>query len=210
MAARVSIQRLGERVRWLQALPCDCRDPADPTYGDARACTRCEHGYVYREQVLPANVRVLLTRQRREFLHPEVGLVRVGDLTVTAMPDEIQISDFDKLVLIDRAAPKKELVTRGSGERDALAEEYPLAVAVVADGDTVFVEGTDYLFDEEAGEVVWLAGGSVPGGRTYAVSYTFAPVYWYTGTMSAESRPMPGYSAPWPKSGLLQVHFPEV
>lgn len=207
-APRVLISQQGERVEWWQALPCDCRDPGDPTYGDERSCDKCERGYVYRLQKLPAGAKALIVRQRREYLHSEVGMIRVGDLTITTMPDEIPVSDFDKIVLLDRAATKKEILRRGATASDALGEAHPVAVQTVADGSQVYVEGEDWRFDAEAGAVVWIEGGDEPEAVFTAV-YTHAPEYWYTGAMMTESRPMPGYDAQWPKSGLLQTKFPE-
>ncbi len=208
-AARQMISMQGERVRWFQALPCDCRDPGDPDYGDERACENCERGYVYREQDLADGVKALVTRQRREYLHPEVGMIRVQDLTVTTMADELPVDEFDKLILVERAVSKKEIVQRGAGTSDVLGEAYPVEVVTVADGDTVFVAGEDFVFDETTGAVVWLVGGDAPDGQTYAVHYTHAPVYWYTGAMMTEARPMPGHGAKWPQTGILQSKFPE-
>lgn len=209
VAAQQQIRMQGERLRWFQALPCDCQDDSDPSYGDYRGCGQCEHGYIYREQAVGGSVRALVTAQKREYLHPEVGMIRVGDLWLTSRVEELPISKFDKVVLIERAVPKKERVVRGTGLSDALAEAYPVEVVTVADGATEFVEGVDYLFDETEGAVVWIDGGAAPRGQTYAVDYRHAPVYWYVGAMMTEARPMPGARLKWPQRGLLTVKFPE-
>jgi len=205
IAARQLIATQGERIRWFEALPCDCRDPGDPDYGDFATCGKCQHGYVYRERMLPDGVKALVYRERRQFLHADWGFVGVGELYITTMPDQIPLGNFDRVVLTERAMPKKELVRLGE---DVLREEFPLVVLTVAEGDTEFVAGVDYSFDEAEGRIVWLDGGARPDGAIYTVHYRYAPVYWYTGSSMTAPRPMPGHSVQWPQTGLLQVSFP--
>ena len=208
VAARQLISMQGETIRWFEALPCDCRDPGDPTFGD-RYCGHCQFGNVYRERPLPASVKALVHSERHQFLHAEWGFVSVGDLYVTTMPDEIRLGDFDRVVLVQRQVPTKEIVRRGEGASDTLMQEFPLQVLTVADGDTEFVAGQDYNFDDEAGAIVWLEDGQTPGGQVYTVHYLYAPVFWYTGSVMTAPRPMPGYSAQWPQTGRLELKHPQ-
>lgn len=207
-AARQLIRTQGERVRWLEALPCDCRDPSDPTTYD-RNCPVCSFGYVYRERKLPEGVKALVHSERRSFLHAEFGYVSMGDLYITTMADELPLGDFDRVVLVERSRPKKELVHRGAeGVPDPLAEEFPTAVLTVADAATEFVEGADWSFDAEAGAIVWLPDGARPARAVYSVHYRYAPVYWYTGSGMTAARPMPGGIGSWPQSGRLELKHP--
>lgn len=205
-AARQLLATQGERVRWLEALPCDCRDPGDPTSYD-RTCKACSFGYVYRERTLPANVKALVHSERRSFLHAEFGYMSMGDLYITTMVDELPLGDFDRVVLVERRRPKKEQVRRGSeGVADPLAEEFPVAVLAVTDADTVFVEGVDWNF--AGGGILWLPGGARPGRSVYAVHYQYAPVYWYTGSGMTAARPLPGGIGSWPQTGRLEIKHP--
>lgn len=205
-ACRQAIRLHGEGVRWLEALPCDCLDPGDPEYGDHRGCEKCQYGYVYREQVLRRDEKALVTEVRREYLHPDLGLLLKGDLLCVTMADELPFGNWDRLVLTGRELHKKERVKY---ETDSLAEEYPAKLLSVASSDAEFVAGADYTFDAVDGKVVWTDGGSHPdAGATYAVHYLYNPVFWYTASGLKTPRPITGRTALMPQSGRLSLKHP--
>lgn len=204
VACQQLISTQGERIRWLEALPCDCRDPGDPDYGDHRGCAKCQYGYVYRERVLGPDVRAMVTQVRREFIHRELGFLQVGELLITTMAEEVPLGNWDRVVLVERAMPKKEIVHFGD---DELAEDFPTAVLSVADADTEFVQAHDYRFDDVGGKIVWL-GQRTPAGSIYTVHYYYAPVYWYVGAPMQTARPIRGRAMRMPQSGKLEIKHP--
>jgi len=205
-ACRQAIRLHGERVRWLEALPCDCLDPGDPDYGDHRGCEKCQYGYVYHERILAGNEKALITEVRREYLHPDLGLLLRGELLCVTMADELAFGNWDRLVLLGRELHKKERVKYGD---DALAEEYPTELLSVASSDAELAARTDYTFDAETGKVVWADGGSHPGAAaTYAAHYLYNPVFWYAGSSLRTPRPITGRDSLMPQSGRLTIKHP--
>ena len=203
---RAAIALQGERVRWLEAIPCECLDQRDPGYGDHRGCDKCQYGYRYTERSLSGDERALITAVRRELMTPDFGIVRIGDLQCTTMPDELGFGDWDRLVLIEREATAKERVRKGT---DLLAQEYPARLVSVQTSTTQYVEGTDYRLDAEQRKVVWIPGGAAPAEDTvYAVHYAYHPVYWYTGFELRVPRPASGQDELMPQTGRLSLKAP--
>ncbi|MGD9497963.1 MAG: hypothetical protein AB7Y46_16790 [Armatimonadota bacterium] len=195
----------GERIRWFEALPCDCRDPGDPDFGDHRSCDKCQYGYVYREQPLTGDERAMVTQIRREILSADLGLLQVGDLVLTTMPDQIPVGNWDRIVLVQRTVPKKEVVRFGE---DTLGEEFPVEVMAVTAGTTLYACDVDYRLDRATRRIVWQAGGSSPGQGVYAVQYVYNPVFWYVGSALKTGRPIPGRKMLMPQSGKLSLKHP--
>jgi len=203
---RAHIREKGSRLRWFKALPCSCYNPANNTFD--RACTLCDFGRVYREQTLASKVRVLIGSLTRHYEHPEFGLIEAGQLTVTAMPDEVWLGDLDKVVLLDHRLLMRERVIRGTGNTDTLAQPYPVSVRVVADDVMTYKAGTDYQFT--GGAIKWLAGGNAPSANdTYAVEYLYQGVFWFISRQEERvPRPIPYSSDLTPQRGILVNHYP--
>jgi hypothetical protein len=172
---RQAIHAGGEQVRWLKAIPHTCYDPAT-NYDQQRGCEECSFGMVYEEEVLPSNVRALITNLKQKWMDAQMGLVKEGDLVCQTMPDEIWLSPLDRLVLVQREQIKWERLTKGV---DQLSEPYPVSLAEVTDG-THYAIGTDCQLDAATAKVEWIDGGDAPEtGAVYAVQYRFNPVFWY-------------------------------
>jgi hypothetical protein len=198
-AFRQQLRRQGEQVRWLKALPCDCYDPRQ-NHDAQRGCTRCDHGQVYRDQGL---VWALVGNLKRGMLHPDLGWLDESTVTITTMPDEAMFGTFDKIVLAGRVALQRARLHRGE---DLLPHLYPVEVKVIADGDTVYVEGTDYTVDVTTRLVTWLTDGPA---NIYAAEYTARPIYWFAGQELRPPRPAHFGTAQTPMRGLLSLTPPE-
>jgi len=215
-ACRQALSVHGETIRWFRASPCDCRDPRDPDFGDHRGCEKCEHGYVYTEQVIPTGARAMVTMVRREQIHPDLGFIARGDLMCVTMPDEIPLGNWDKIVLLERTIPAKEIVTKGE---DVLRHTYPSSVTMVSAGEVMFTRWTpgdgedepaagDWSFDVATGTITWHEDGASPEeGAVYAVEYLFHPVFWYDGSAITVPRPVADIGF-LPQSGRLSLKHP--
>lgn len=198
---RNAISRMGENVAWYKAMPCNCYDPR--TNHDAqRSCDRCVHGYIYR---LQGTVRALVASQKQWAMNPELGWLKVSELSITTMPEDCRIGAFDKIVLLQRTALARERLTRGS---DTMPHMMPVRVIEVAEGDTVFSPTSDYRVDLTARKIVWLSSGP---SNVYAAEYEYRPEYWYAGANMREPRPVPpgNDAAMTPIQGTLTLNPPE-
>jgi hypothetical protein len=205
---RLALRLHGEQVRWLKAMPCSHVNAA-LNYDEGGSCPDCEHGFRYREMTLPSGARALVQTVRRAQAHPDIGIFMQGSLQVTVMPDEIPLSQFDKLVLTEREQQARERVVRGAGGSDALAHPYPARVVEVSDDETVYQAGADYAFDDEKGVITWIEGGKAPqAGATYSCLYMYHPVYWFvTGEITV---PRPAETGGFlPLRGFLTEKYPE-
>jgi len=183
---RQHIRRAGERVRWFKAYPHTCYDPAT-NYDHQRGCEDCEFGMYYQEHALRSAVRVLLTELKERFLHPEFGVVKMGDLVCQTMPDELRLGLLDKLVLQERSLLKRERLTKGV---DTFSEPYPAELVSVTAGATVYRVGTDCRLGPTA--VTWMAGGNAPATNAlYAVEFLYHPVFWCILGDEKPPRPLP-------------------
>jgi hypothetical protein len=206
---KLAIRLHGERVRWFKAMPCSHANAA-LDYDAGASCPDCEHGFRYREVTLPNEVRALIQTVKRAQSHPDIGIFMEGSLQLTAMPDELPLGQFDKLVLLQREQQARERVVRSEEDGDALARPFVARVIEVSDDDRVYKAGKDYEADAEAGVIAWLPGGEAPqAGATYSCQYLYHPVYWFlTGELSVPHPDEMG-SGFLPLRGFLTEKYPE-
>ena len=191
------VRQMGERFRWLSASPCTCYDPT--TNDDReRSCGKCERGQLYTDK---GEQRGLVASLKRSVLHPDVGWVQQGELTLTTMPDEVLFGQWDKVVLLDREALARERVRRGG---DTLPHPNPVRVLAVRDQDATYLQGRDFTFAPATGEITWLTEG--PTGL-YSVEYLYHPTYWHIGLDVRPPRPS-GCDLQTPQRGLLSLAPP--
>ena len=202
-AYRQLIQVHGERFRWLKAVPSDQYNPATGLNQD-RTDIHSDHGHIYLDQGI---FRGLVAEQKRDMLHPDFGWVLAGSLWLTVMADEVRFGTFDKVVLLDRTLLARERCVKGT---DALGRLYPVAVVSIADSSGTYVQGVDYELDAAERKIRWLTGGNAPAdGATYAVEYTYNPVFWLVVEQTRVPRPFFGTSVPGPQRCLLSLAPPE-
>lgn len=203
---RQVIHTQGESVRWLQALPTSSYDPKTNYEATGTPAATVENGYNYREPLAGTELRALIVTAWRNVNSPEQGWIRVGELTVTTMPDEIPLGDGDKLVLCGREETTKERLSKGT---DSFAQPYPVSVQTVADDTRVYVLDTDYTVNLTTKKIVWIAGGHAPTTATpYAVSYSYNPVYWYVTGRQTNPRPTGLTDTRMPLRGVLTLQMP--
>jgi hypothetical protein len=186
-AYREQMRTMGEVVRWFKALPA-----YDATH---IASTSATAGKRYVEQSLAATVRVLAREQQQEYMHPDFGLLRIGDMILTCLADELQIGFEDEIVLPGRTDEAREAVTRAASGNDALLERFTVALLSVSDAARTYVIGTASVGDcyLSSGAVAWRTGAAhKPNtGAVYTVQYSFNPVYWHTSGKARAPRPIP-------------------
>lgn len=186
-AFREQLRTMGETVRWFKALPS-----YDATHIASTAATV---GKRYVEQSLAATVRVLAREQKQEYMHPDFGLLHIGDLIVTCLADELLIGFEDEVVFPGRTDETREAVTRAASGNDALLERFAVALLSVSDATRTYVVGTASTGDcyLTGGAVAWrtAAAHKPSAGAVYTVQYSFNPVYWYTSGKVRAPRPIP-------------------
>lgn len=184
----LNIAQLGERIAWWRASPCSCYDPATNYDGQA-GCDLCEHGYIYRQQKADEQLRGIVEQVRREHIHPDFGVVQVGDLLLMTMPDEVPVSTWDKIVLLDREYEDWDRLVKGSRDSITNPGDYVGKVREVSDSGKVYGEGEDWEFTSPD-TITWLDGGSAPSaGVVYAVLFVRRPTFWYVGGERTGARP---------------------
>jgi len=201
---RQAIRAGGETIRWWRAVPCSCYNPEYNKFD--RSCTKCEFGHIYTEQTLAADVRALVSREKRKYPHTEEGLIKAGDLNIQVWPAEILLTPMDKVVLLQRPKPHSERVARGE---DTLSRPYPSALVDVRDSGTEYTIGTDCTLDTTTRVITWTDGAGPDDGDTYTVTYKYFPIYWFVFGDETPTRPIPGYGAEQtPQQGYLVEKHP--
>ncbi len=203
---KLAIITMGEEFTWVKAMPCDCYDPRQ-NYDAQRGCDVCDHGQVYESQ---GTQKGIVEAVKRDMLHPDLGWIQMGELTLTTIQADVPFGKFDKVVLTQRAEFERETLSRGA---DDLGHTYPVAVIEVRDSDTIYVQDTDYEFDDVNNQIDWLDGGDAPD-NVYSVEYTHQPEYWHIGRGLQPSAPQPaaGFGMVIGKptrTGLLSLTAPE-
>lgn len=180
----INTAQLGERIRWYQARPCTCYDP-QTNYDQQQGCSACEHGQVYVDQGI---IKAVVTDVKREMIHPDFGLLQVGDLILRTMPGTMIVQNWDKIVLLDRPTEVWDRLVKGS--RDTFTNiANVVSVMAVCVGSTDYIEGTDWSFTAP-NTITWLGGGTAPaGGSVYTAFVRFHPTFWYVGSQRSGNRP---------------------
>ena len=201
----------GYRVRVWRALPHECVNVGDG-YDEHRTCTdpRCELGFIYLEEPLAADVRVALDTVREAIIHPQFGALTVGDVMLTAMPDQLYLRSMDKLLLADWKQGLVEQVTKGA---DELLRPWAVGVQQVRTTTTIYGQGVSWSLDvdEDTGAscILWADGTPQPGeGEYYVVSYLYAPLYWVDPASDQTGRPTAGSSLALPRAVKLSKERP--
>mgnify|MGYP000903570622 CR=1 FL=1 len=200
-AYRQLILRQGEDFRWLQSMPSDAYDPRSGLDGDQEDL-HSDHGHIYRDCGIR---RGLITQQKRDALHPDLGWIHVGQLWLTVMPDEVLLAPWDKIVLVERVQIENERLVRGV---DQLGQLYPVQVVVVADSAAEYMQDVHWRYDSATRKLVWLSGGPT-AGDVYSVRYEYRPMYWFLGGDYRSPRPVPGSDVQTPVKGLLSLVPPQ-
>lgn len=181
----------GEQIAHYQARPCTCYDPAT-NYDEQQGCGECEHGHVY---VFQANIDALIHSVKKEHLHPDFGLLQVGDLLISSVETDFPIATWDKIVLLDRSLLEWDRLIKGS--RDTITNITQIASVVqVCQGELDYTEGTDWQF-VSPNTIDWIDGGDAPDDEgLYAALVRYHPTYWYVGASRTGGRPAVGGNMP--------------
>ncbi len=183
-AARRNILLMGELFEWWRADPCSCYDPQS-NYDAQQGCAICEGGFIYRQQQIGTPLKGVVSDIKREIIHPEFGLLQVGDTLFEVMPDDAELGNWDKVVFLGRQEQAVDTLIYGT--RDTITNSGRIATIIqVSDDTTVYVQGTDYTIATSPAGVTWIAGAAHPtAGKVYAARYTRYPTYWVsTGSLS--------------------------
>ncbi len=165
---------------------CECVDP--DTNEPSPTCLLCEpNGQRYIEQTIALGIdgapaKALVSRTQTEYEDAEFGRVAIGSMQVSVIPDEIGLARGDRLALLDRefAEIKRQAVTRGPGDEDALVHPLCAGIRLVLQGETYFRPDVDFASGDSG--VLWLSGVQngleaerpVDGTR-YGVEYAIYP-----------------------------------
>ncbi len=202
---RAALRRQGERVRWFKALESSDYNPTYNAY-DRNSPVETEFGFVYVEQTLAPDVRVLITGFRTTMQTPDMGLIKVGNCKIACLPDEVLLNRMDRLVLLQRTETTREVIRRGV---DRLLRPYAHAIKRIdqmgAGGTTTFSPG-DYELSEDGTSIVWTSGGP-DIDSDYSVEYAFRPIMWYLNDDNQSARPSK-YGELLPQRGTLTMMHP--
>ena len=203
---RKAIRRHGKLVEWWKAIPTSDYNPETNAY-DRDSDTATEYGHIYVKQTLDNSVRALIQQVTKEVVDPNIGMIQVGDLHISFMPDEINPVRMDKFVLLETVETTREVHDKDVADVLHQADVVDI-VSVQSNDGTVYVEGVDFELD--GAEIVWLDGdesASPPAGAPgYVVEYRYHPVYWYLGVRGQTRGEQDG--VPLPCNGVLTLKHP--
>lgn len=202
---KVMIDSGGERVVWYKAFAAPSYAPAiglDESVYD----THYDQGKVYVRQ---GERQALVQEQQIRMWTPESGVVFGSRLMLTAMPDEMDIRPYDKVVLLERETPVREQLIRGpyAGSRaivDKVGMLLPVRLVAVTNGTTEYRLGHDVTLNSATRAITWVSGGSSPSaGDPYMIEYTCHKAYIFQGEGHREARPVAGTEQLLPIKGEL-------
>jgi hypothetical protein len=143
---------------------------------------------VYVEQSTGLALKAIVTEVKKEYMHPDFGLLQVGDLMLRTMPQTMLIGTWDKIVLLDRTFEQWDRLLKGT--RDSLTNITQVSeITTVCAGAVTYAEGTDWNFTAP-GTITWIGGGDAPAnGAVYAARALYHPTFWYVGSARTGGRP---------------------
>ena len=136
------------------------------------------------------------------------GLLKVGDVTISTLPDELPISTGDYVLLALRKLRETQTFAH-TGSTDRLRHYAVRSVIEIRDLDTIYVQGTDYALSTPAALqpclIEWLEGGNQPAlGATVAALYWRSPLYEIRTDVGIARREIHGVPLPQRVGGILK------
>ncbi|HEX9998367.1 MAG TPA: hypothetical protein VGB45_14610, partial [Abditibacterium sp.] len=169
---RTQFHEHGERVRHWMAYN-GAPDGAMGPNGE----TANRHGILYVENVLPEEVRVLITETQREVYDVDFGLLSKGRASIACLPDELEPARNDRFVLLDKLFVGRLAIACSGESSDSLGRSFVREIlSVIADGEVLSV--SDYqLTEAEDGtsEITW--GATIP--QTALINFRHNPAFIY-------------------------------
>lgn len=174
-AYRELIEERGEHIRWWRGSKCACYNPATGAHNTK--CPVCGGSSVrYDEQDISAyKALVRSAGEHSEFVRQ--GLVLANDVSITTMPDEIQLGQRDIIMLAARSYRYSETIVRSDTNQDRLHIGPVSQLLEVRDLNTQWFEGsvsfTNVDFDK-----AYLTWEQPPvAGHVISVTYYHSPVF---------------------------------
>jgi hypothetical protein len=191
---RAQHQQHGERYRWFKAIPV-------ANWREVEGAGR--DGNLYIEQTLPEDARAFMHQTEVDFEDGELGLIPKGTSAISVMPDEAFLKRGDRISLPERRLPMIQLVTRGTGDADALLWTPVKSIIEVTLNGVAFTLGTDYQL--LGNSIQWLQS-KPDNGTQYTVEYFYEPMYFYIGS-DRTPRPDSG-GVLMPQRGAVRMWHP--
>lgn len=154
------------------------------------------------EQPLPDDVRVLIYQNRREIERVALPPVPVGQTMISVLPDEIHLTQGDRILATQRLQRARTRLRREAGSSDVLPIRYAVDLAWVVGAGRTYIVGEDVALSADGRAVEWLDGGQAPGeGQEYGLEWTYRPMYVFLGELNQDT---PGGGGMVPQIGLLR------
>jgi hypothetical protein len=194
----------GETYRWFKALEATNYDPSDNTY--TRGASGVEKGHKFVEQTVPTAARILVWDSTSGMQdEADTGTLPEGASWCSVMPDETYFGYMDEVILTQRAAVKRVVMTRATGTvYDALPRTPAVALVDVRQSSTVYAPTTHYVLSND--RIQWVGATKPADGTKYAVEFTYSPTYTFIGDGASVKLPRPDVTGVlMPLRGMLTL-----
>ena len=171
---RDAITRRGEKIRWFRGDSCTCNKQLTGLRN--RECVFCGGlGIVYTEQAITDYRALVRDVSISETLAP-YGKLGLGDITITTMPDEIPISEADRIELVERKVFHEDVGVCSGTTHDDLRWQPLHSIVEVAVGDAD--ERKVYTSDEYSLDDTGITWAVAPAAnKTFVIKYYAIPQY---------------------------------
>jgi hypothetical protein len=165
----------GEPIRWWKALPVPVGTPG-----------RERNGYLYEEQTLAPEIRVLIYQNRRDIQGTPFGSVTAGQSMISVMPDEVHLARGDRILATQRLQRARARIRREAGNSDVLPIPHAVELVWAVGAGTTFVAGEDFALSSDGRAIEWLGALQPEAGQEYGLEWTYRPMYVFLGQMNQE------------------------
>ena len=197
-------QNKGELYIHQKAILCGCANPVQ--------CSLCDRsGHIYENQY-----RITVDGQQyTDYGHfhdaadgvesQEFGIITGGTLMAKTFREDAILYRPDRVLLPKRPAlVARETMTRGEDDIDGLLYPFMHRIAYIRQGAVVF-DSSEWTECETGAQ--WLTDNRPEVGTSYAIEYTYAPIYEATGENTRS--PRPGNGGLMPQRSILRRWVPD-
>ena len=152
----------GESLRWWKCFknaPFDAIGPGGETVNSG--------GQMFVEKPLADDVKVLCCDVSRETQPQEFGQIEVGQLNYVGLPDEIELSNGDRVLLNDRRVIWRQTIEPSGESRSKMVRDWVTGLTIITGG-----AGTLQVESDGASYVQW---AGTP--ETVLIEFAFVPRY---------------------------------
>lgn len=194
----------GEQIRWWKHSRCPCRSTANGT--SDMNCPECHGtGNIYTEQTGIETYKALVRGVSENKQFASAGLLVMGDVQITTLPDELPLGEQDLILLPGRAIRLSQSMARSLHEFDRV-NFWIHQIDEIRDQNTIYAPGS-YTAQSTVDDyrILWNPGQPQPEpGAYYALTYHHNPLYVVLPDLGTARRLVTGGALPQRVNGRLR------